>query len=88
MVFLGFEKKGRVGPGLIMGSEPNTLFLKDMIEIYSDLHFINSDGSLNLTTIVDHTTIYLKSKGLSNEDTKQIVNDVVVYPTDYFAQLI
>lgn len=86
-VFLGFEKKGRVNPGLIMGSEPNTLFLKDMIEIYSDLHFINSDGSLNLTTIVDHTTIYLKSKGLSNEDTKQIVNDVVVYPTDYFCPI-
>ena len=84
---LGFERKGKVNPGLICASEPNTLFLNEMINTYNNLNFLNSNGSLNLTTIVDYTTTYLNSNGLENKNEKQIVCDVVIYPIDYFCPI-
>lgn len=44
---LGFESVGRVNPGLILASEPNTLFLNDMIELYKGLSFIDENGNLS-----------------------------------------
>ena len=63
-VILGFERIGKVNPGLICASEPNTEFLDSMVETYRDMKFLNDNGSLNLTTIVEYTSDYLRSKGL------------------------
>lgn len=84
---LGFERVGEVNPGLICASEPNTLFLNEMVNFYKNLKFIDSNGKLNLSTIVDYTTKYLKSKGLENKNEKQIVCDVTIYPIDYFCPI-
>ena len=53
---LGCERIGQVNPGLICASVSNTEFLIDMVEIYKKLQFINDNGSLNLTTIVEYTS--------------------------------
>ncbi|NMA84103.1 MAG: glycosyl transferase [Epulopiscium sp.] len=86
-IVLGFERIGKVNPGLICASEPNVVFLDDMISIYNNLNFFNSNGSLNLNTIVDYTTTYLISKGLVNKNKKQTVCDVTIYPIDYFCPI-
>lgn len=85
--FLGFERIGKVNPGLICASEPNTEFLNNMVEIYKNLKFINEDGSLNLTTIVEYTSDYLRSKGLENRNEKQVISGVTIYPIDYFCPI-
>ncbi len=84
---LGFERIGKVNPGLICASEPNTKFLNEMIGIYNNLEFLKNDGSFNLTTIVDYTTDYLKSKGLKNINEKQVISGVTIYPIDYFCPI-
>ncbi|MGR6836806.1 glycosyltransferase family 32 protein [Syntrophomonas erecta] len=86
-VILGFERKGKVAPGLICASEPNTVFLNDMLEIYKDIKFANNDGSLNLTTIVEYTSDYLHLKGLENRNEKQTVSGVTIFPIDYFCPI-
>jgi len=84
---LGFESIGRVNPGLILASEPDTWFLKDMINLYKNLSFIDDKGRMNLTTIVTYTTELLKSKGLKEENVKQKVYEVTILPTDYFCPI-
>lgn len=84
---LGFESVGRVGPGLILASEPDTLFLNDMIELYKGLSFIDEKGNMNLTSIVTYTTEYLKTKGLREENVKQEVCGVTIFPTEYFCPI-
>lgn len=86
-VILGFERIGKVNPGLICASKRNTEFLNNMVEKYKELKFVNSDGSLNLTTIVKYTSDYLKTKGLKNENEKQLVTGVTIYPIDYFCPI-
>ena len=86
-MILGFERIGKVAPGLICASEPNTQFLKDMVETYKDLKFLNDNGSLNLTTIVEYTSDYLRSKGLENRNEKQLISGVTIYPIDYFCPI-
>src|SRR5690606_9705737 len=78
---------GQVAPGLICASVSNTEFLIDMVEIYKKLQFINDNGSLNLTTIVEYTSDYLRTKGLEDRNEKQIVSNVTIYPTDYFCPI-
>lgn len=84
---LGLERIGKVAPGLICASEPNTQFLKDMVETYKNLNFLNDNGSLNMTTIVEYTSDYLRLKGLANRNEKQVVSGVTIYPIDYFCPI-
>jgi len=89
-VVLGFESVGKVAainPGLICASEPGVEFLKDMINIYKKLYFINNDGSYNLTTIVEHTTNYFILKGLENRNIEQQIGEVTIFPIDYFCPI-
>ena len=86
-VVLGFESVGKVAPGLICASEPGVEFLKDMINIYKELYFINNDGSYNLTTVVEYTTNYLLLKGLKNKNIEQQIGEVTIYPIDYFCPI-
>lgn len=86
-VILGFERIGKVAPGLICASEPNTEFLNSMMEIYRGIRFLNDDGSINLTTIVEYTSDYLRTKGLENRNEIQVVSGVTIYPVDYFCPI-
>lgn len=89
--FMGFEfsdkEKVRVAPGLGFGVLPNLKFLKEILDYYNKLHFVNKDGSYNQTTIVEHTTNIFKNYGLKKENKIQKIEDITIYPTDYFCPL-
>ena len=53
-----------VNPGLGLGVAPGLGLYAELLDIYSELRFINPDGSQNLTTIVRYTTDLLVRKGL------------------------
>lgn len=85
--FMGFEQKGALNPGLILGAEKNCKLIKDIYETYQNDDFIMKDGSCNLNTICIRTTDYLTKKGLRLNNEMQLIDDTVIYPTEFFCPL-
>lgn len=93
--FMGIEKFGGisqtdyklglgVAPGLGLGVAPGLELYKEILEFYNTIKFVNSDGSYNLRTVVQYVTDILKKHGFIEEDKKQVVAGVTIYPSDYF----
>lgn len=82
--FSGFESNENIPTGL-MASEKHGKWIKYLLEDYKDAHFVNSDGSFDLTTNV----IRITNKTITKYDFKknnkyQDLGDVVFFPSDYF----
>lgn len=82
--FMGFEHGGGVNSGLIAGSEAGMSFFKDLLCKYDEMNFYNMDGTPNLTSCVKYTTDMLVEKGLEIKDKKQIIDQVTIYPVEFF----
>lgn len=74
----------RVNPGLGLSCQPKLKFYQELLNIYSAIHFVNVDKSLNLTTIVEYVTDLLKSHGLKDIKGVQTVEGITIYPQEYF----
>lgn len=89
--FMGFENNGAqptgVNPGLGLGAEAGHDLYKEILEYYSKEHFLNPDGSQNLTTVVLRTTSILKAYGLKDVNTFQTIAGINIYPFDYFCPI-
>ena len=73
-----------VAPGLGLGGAPGLGLYKEILEFYNTIHFKNLDGSYNLNTVVQYVTDILKRHGFVEEDKKQTIAGVTIYPSDYF----
>lgn len=84
-VVLGFDDGNRIISSFI-AAEKGHPFVKEMLEFYIKLDFINSDGSLNEVPNTLWMEKVLKSKyGLKmNNDFQKLENGIIVYPDDYF----
>lgn len=76
-----------VNPGLGLGVNPGLGLYKEILKLYSSLHFKNIDDSLNLKTIVEYTTELLCEKGLTNSPLIQKVEGIAIYPNDFFCPI-
>lgn len=76
-----------VAPGLGLAAAPGNGVFRDLMEEYHSRHFLNPDGSYNLTTIVVYTTDYLKSHGLEEKNCIQCVRGIYIYPKEYFCPM-
>lgn len=91
--FMGCEREAKeatvptVAPGLGLGVNPGLGLYKELLDMYSSLHFKNADGSLNLKTVVDYTTETLVKHGLTNDNAIQYVAGVYIYPKEYFCPI-
>lgn len=95
--FMGFEIDptgntstpfdGNVAPGLGLGAVAGMDFYKKVLEAYSNFNFLNSDGSLNLKTVVKYTTELLLFEGLKNIKGIQCIAGINIYPNEYFNPL-
>lgn len=74
-----------VNPGLGLAAYPKLDLLNEMLSSYNNRHFVNEDGSLNYTTIVEYTTEVMRRHGLRDINKQQNIDGVIVYPCDYFA---
>jgi hypothetical protein len=72
-----------VAPGLGLGSYPGHSVYKEILDMYSDLHFI-VNGELNLKTVVSYTTEILSRHGLKAVDGIQQCCGISIYPKEYF----
>lgn len=82
--FSGFEDEKNVQTG-IMGSEKGGRWAKENLAYYEGRHFLNEDGTLDLTTNVATITNYMLPLGLKQNNTYQDFPDLITfYPKDYF----
>lgn len=80
--YFGFEAKKIVNTGLGFGAEKGCAILQELMEIYSLIHFKNSDGSYNLTPCPElNANVFLK-RGLVSNDQRQVLHgDILILPT-------
>lgn len=81
--FVGFEHKNVVAPGLILyACEPETKFYRDLLKHYNNLTFDMSNIN-ELTSPIIFTRMLLQM-GLKQDNSLQMVEDIKVYPMEYF----
>ena len=73
-----------VNPGLGFACEPHMPVLAELLSRYDTLRFLNDDGSMNLTTIVKHTTDVLLTHGYVPKNSMQVCAGFHLYPVDFF----
>lgn len=77
------NKKLSVAPGLGIGCEKENFLYKEILDKYSKLHFLHSDGSLNLETVVTYTTNLLEKYGLKHNNEIQNIRNIWIYPKEF-----
>ena len=88
--FLGLEESLAHLPGTcVMGCEPHCNWVKEMLALYDNIHFILPDGSLDQTTNVQRMGEMLKTKGFVPSRREQYITDygLRVYTHDYFSPI-
>ena len=84
--FFGFEKTTEkdhyVACGLGFGAEAGTALIREMMNEYNDLSFLDQNGKPNLLTSPKINTRTLKRYGLLNEDKDQMILDARIYASD------
>jgi hypothetical protein len=58
--------------------------LKDLLELYEKISFINDDGSLNLTACPVYQTEVLTKYGVKLNNKYQNIDGVTIYPVEVF----
>lgn len=88
--FMGIENQIgsfiQVSPGLGIGCEAYHPFYKEMLDAYANIHFV-INGSYNYKTIGQYNTELLRNKGLQNINNIQTVDNITIYPFDYFSPI-
>lgn len=78
----GFESETKIPTGLMASQKGQKLFV-ELLNDYENVHFIRSDGSLDLTTNVTRITNACKKYGLMLNNTKQTIKGVTFLPKEY-----
>ncbi len=92
--FMGFEidsdgkdNCGAVAPGLGLGALPKMNLYSCILNAYKDFKFRNDDGTPNMKTVVMYVTEILQGRGLSTQKGIQKIEDLTIYPKEYFNPL-
>jgi len=91
--FMGCEVDGTpeepiaVAPGLGLATMPGNAIYQELIQLYARLSFCNANGTLNTKTVVHYTTEILLLHGLRNVTGIQQIDDLTIYPKEYFNPL-
>ena len=82
--FSGFESSSDIPTGIMAGEKGNHWF-KLQLDYYTDRHFKQEDGSLDLTTnVVTITNITKQNYQIELNNTFQDIGDIVFYPSEWF----
>ncbi len=83
--FAGFEGSKHLPVMMgVMASRANGIWVKEMLDVYLNRHFINPDGSYDMTTNVQFVTAIMQEHGFMQNGEEQDYKDLHVYPVDYF----
>lgn len=83
--FIGTEKFGAlINSGSGYGAIKHSKIIGELLNIYEKMPFENEDGVLNMTPGPSLVTPVLLAKGWKPDNTKQTIQGLTIYPTDYF----
>ncbi len=82
--FAGFEDTGLIALGLGIGAEPGNPVVKSVLDSYSDHHFTDQDGNMDLTPNPTFNTPVFEKIGVRIDGSYQELTDITVFPVDYF----
>lgn len=87
--FTGYEASTSGAPVTgLMASAPDGTWVNEQLDYYSERHFLNSDGTYDLTTNTVIISNIMVSNGFAINGKYQIYkNDLHVFPVDYFCPL-
>lgn len=86
--YFGFENGIHIATGLGFGSIKGAPILKEIMEDYNDIPFILPDGSFDSKTCPVRNTEILLRHGLSQDNSKQILqNNILILPSDYLCPI-
>lgn len=89
--FMGCEasemKDKKVAPGLGLAANPGLGLYKKILDAYEKRHFVKPDGYADNTTIVQFVTGILCEYGLKNTHKIQDIEEIYIYPEEYFCPL-
>lgn len=68
-----------------MASKAGGEWIGEMLAAYEGRHFINADGSLDLTTNTAFLSSIMENNGFVRNGLQQTYKDCTVFPTDYFS---
>ncbi len=76
----------RVNPGLGMAAPSGHPLYREILNVYSTLHFTSKTNfKKRIKSVVDYTSELLEKKGVNNCNTIQITDSIRIYPKEYFA---
>ena len=81
---LGFEMSNYIAT-CFMACVPKHYLMKDFYKLYLDLQFYDENGNIISGTNVSKLTNMLADKGLIKNNKLQQIDDIIIYPTDYFS---
>lgn len=83
--FAGFEGSKRLPIGTcVMASEACGIWVSEMLDAYKNRHFVNPNGSYDLTTNVQFITKIMCENGFISNGKEQKYKDLHIFPVDYF----
>ena len=82
--FAGVECAGALAAGLGIASLAASGIYREILDSYQNEQFVNSDGSLNLKTVVTRVSNIFKMHGFVEQNIMQFVADTMIYPSEYF----
>lgn len=83
--FAGFEgSKYKPMGTCVMASEARGIWVTEQFEAYQQRHFVNDDGSFDLTTNVQFISARMREQGFVQNGKEQDYKDLHVFPVDYF----
>ena len=82
--FVGFERWGNINSGGGIGAVQYHPMIREMLDYRIRYPFVFDDGSLNIETNGMYETVPFIRRGLRIDNTLQIVNDMTVYPAEFF----
>lgn len=83
--FTGYEGSKQQPPVTgLMASEAGGEWVAEQLSSYDGAHFVNSDGSFDVTTNTQRITDIMKSHGFRPDGRQQQYKDLTVFPAEYF----
>lgn len=80
--FFGFGCGDRINIGVGFGAVPKHPIIKEMMTIYNDHHFVNSDGSFNKSACYYYQHPIMKKYGFKVNNQYQKINNIALYPAE------
>lgn len=69
----------------VCASQPHGQWVTEMLEAYTKRHFLQSNGTPDLTTNVQFITSIMAANGFRQDGTEQDYKDLHIFPIDYFS---